>query len=73
MNEISKIVEQGYNKIANDYYNYRGCDINAYPFAQRLEEVGLSYIKNELGDKTSNEKCLSINDILKDININLEK
>jgi len=28
MNEISKMVEQGYNKIANDYYNYR--DINKF-------------------------------------------
>ncbi len=28
MNEISKIVEQGYNKIAKDYYNYR--DINKF-------------------------------------------
>lgn len=34
MNEISKLVEHGYNKIAEDYYNYR--DINK--FNNELEE-----------------------------------
>ncbi len=34
MNEISKLVEQGYNKIAEDYYNHR--DLNK--FNKELEE-----------------------------------
>ncbi|MFX0105502.1 MAG: class I SAM-dependent methyltransferase [Candidatus Hodarchaeota archaeon] len=34
MNEISKIVEQGYNKIAEDYYNHR----NLNKFNNELEE-----------------------------------
>ncbi len=42
MNEISKLVEQGYNKIANDYYNYR----NVNKFNRELEKF-LSLLPKE--------------------------